>query len=123
MKLRVMAGNAALTSSQAEKATSERLPETVQIKFQIKRDNEWRDTDTITVSRDDPSHVQRVAEKYVRKNFGIFDSRNRALTPQTCFERVTSNGSHVIYLRPRWIIKTERPRQRPKTDRDTQDCR
>lgn len=106
------------TKSQAGESTDERTSQNVQIKFQTLRGGEWRDTDVIPVSRDDPSQIQRVAGKYVRKGFGIFDQQGRALTPQRCFERVTSDGSNVIRLTRQWAIKTDgagqQARQRPR---------
>lgn len=55
----------------------------------------------------EPSEVKRVAIKYMRKGtgMGIFNTKNRALTPQTCFERVTSDGTYTIHLVPEWEVE------------------
>ncbi|KAE8316021.1 hypothetical protein BDV41DRAFT_574402 [Aspergillus transmontanensis] len=56
----------------------------------------------------EPSELRRVVIKYMRKGYGIFDSQIRALTAQTCFERVTSDGTNVMHLAPEWEVVRER---------------
>lgn len=58
------------------------------------------------VNPSDPSALKRVVRKYLRKNFGIFDSYDRALTAETCFEGATCDGANVIHLAPQWNIQT-----------------
>lgn len=50
----------------------------------------------------EPSAVMRLAKKYMRKDFGLFDSNSKALVPETCFQRVTSDSTNTIRLIPKW---------------------
>jgi hypothetical protein len=52
------------------------------------------------VDPSDPSEVERVAVKYMRKHVRLFDTQLNILTPADCFEAVTTNGSNTILLIP-----------------------
>ncbi|KAL5625697.1 hypothetical protein FOBRF1_000040 [Fusarium oxysporum] len=57
-------------------------------------------TNKLDVDPADPSVVQRVAEKYLRKHFCLFDVEYHNLIPKTCFEKVTANGTNTIIVIP-----------------------
>jgi hypothetical protein len=61
------------------------------------------------VDPSDPSEVKRIAIKYMRKGerMHIFDTNFRMLTPQTCFEAVTADGTNTILLIPEREIDTD----------------
>ena len=48
----------------------------------------------------DPSEVERVAIKYMRKGFRLFDKHLNILTPRNCLEAATIDGSNIILLIP-----------------------
>ena len=48
----------------------------------------------------DPSEVERVAVKYMRKLIRLFDTELNILTPADCFEAATADGSNTILLIP-----------------------
>jgi hypothetical protein len=43
----------------------------------------------------------------MRKRIHMFDTSFRMLTPQTCFEDVTTDGTNTILLIPEWDINTD----------------
>ncbi|KAE8329841.1 hypothetical protein BDV39DRAFT_202786 [Aspergillus sergii] len=92
---------------QAKELSVGQVAEKVGIKFKLYEDGEWQLTHTLMVDASEPSELRRVVIKYMRKGYGIFDSQNRALTAQTCFERVTSDGTNVIHLAPEWEVGRE----------------
>ncbi|KAB8202946.1 hypothetical protein BDV34DRAFT_227843 [Aspergillus parasiticus] len=93
---------------EAKESSVGQVAEKVGIKFKLYEDGEWQLTHTLMVDASEPSELRRVVIKYMRKGSGIFDSQNRALTAQTCFERVTSDGTNVIHLAPEWEVVRER---------------
>ena len=48
----------------------------------------------------DPSEVERVSTKYVRKGYHLMTTRGRGLTPERCFDAVTADGTYTIVLVP-----------------------
>lgn len=62
-------------------------------------DGGHRTTDTLYVDSSDPSEVERVAGKYVRKGFLLFDVHNNNLNARNCFRQVTNNGSKTVILK------------------------
>ncbi|KAB8218280.1 hypothetical protein BDV33DRAFT_205483 [Aspergillus novoparasiticus] len=85
---------------QAKESSVGQVAEKVGIKFKLYEDGEWQLKHTLMVDASEPSELRRVVIKYMRKGYGIFDSQNRVLTAQTCFERVTSDGTNVIH----WLL-------------------
>ncbi|KIV81283.1 hypothetical protein PV11_03480 [Exophiala sideris] len=75
-------------------------PELVSIHFKARENSIWRDVQSISVNRSDPSHVVRVAKKYIRKGVRILDTNMHLLTPDNCFEAVTTDGTNTIVLVP-----------------------
>jgi hypothetical protein len=47
----------------------------------------------ITVDPFDPSEIERVAVKYMRKHGRLFDTKLNILTPADCFEAATASVS------------------------------
>ena len=60
----------------------------------------WRISRTLDVDPSDPSEVERVAVKYMRKQIRLFDTELNILTPRDCFEAAISNGRNTILLIP-----------------------
>lgn len=84
-------------------------PAMVWIKFKIRDRGGWRVVQDLEVDPSDPSEVKRIAMKYMRKweRMYIFDTNLRMLTPQTCFEDVTADGTNTILLIPERDIDTD----------------
>jgi hypothetical protein len=74
----------------------------VRIQFKRFENGDWVVKDEVIVDPTEPSAVMRLAKKYMRKEFGLFDSNSKALDPETCFQRVTSDGTNTIRLIPKW---------------------
>ncbi|OBS20599.1 hypothetical protein FPOA_06952 [Fusarium poae] len=73
----------------------------IPIEFKTRvRDGSLVVTDRIMVDPADPSVVQRIAEKYMRKQFCLFDVDYHNLIPKTCFEKVVANGTNTIVVMP-----------------------
>lgn len=49
----------------------------------------------------------------MRKRMGIFSTKDGALTPQTCSERVSADGTRTIHLVPEWAIEAGIVKQKP----------
>jgi hypothetical protein len=52
------------------------------------------------VDPSDPSEIERLAVKYMRKHIRLFDIKLNILTPADCFESATADGSNTIFLIP-----------------------
>jgi len=52
------------------------------------------------VDPSDPSEIERLAVKYMRKRIRLFDTKLNILTPADCFEAATADGSNTILLIP-----------------------
>lgn len=74
----------------------------VRIEFKIRSQGNWVVSHELLVDPLEPSEAMRVAAKYLRKGIAIFDSRNRVLNPNNCYEKVTSDGTNAIHLVPNW---------------------
>jgi len=100
----IYSGSTSLTPTQPATAPD---PSIVCIRFKTR---DWVSVENLTVNPsipDDVEKVWRLASKYLRKNIGLFDEFDRVLTPDTCFKRVTEDGSHTVRLRPNWEVSTE----------------
>ncbi|KAL5321305.1 hypothetical protein ACEPPN_012120 [Leptodophora sp. 'Broadleaf-Isolate-01'] len=78
---------------------------TVRIEFKIHERGIWRTDRSLLVDISDPSEVERVAKKYMRKGIRPFDSSLNVLVPRTCFQAATADGSNTILLVPEDRIK------------------
>ncbi|OAQ59438.1 hypothetical protein VFPPC_10496 [Pochonia chlamydosporia 170] len=88
--------------------------EEVSIKFKVFENGHWKVKHEMMVDPREPSEVMRVAIKYMRKKFGLFNSNSKVLTPETCFERVTSDGTYSIHLIPAWTLDSKERRKDAK---------
>ncbi|KAG4414646.1 hypothetical protein IFR04_012217 [Cadophora malorum] len=70
----------------------------VRIEFKIRERDVWRTDRSLLVDLSDPSEVERVAKKYMRKAIRPFDSSLNLLVPRTCFQAATADGSNTILL-------------------------
>ena len=82
-------------------------PSTVRIEFKIDERGIWRTVRSLLVDISDPSEVERVAKKYMRKGIRPFDSSGNVLVPRTCFQAATADGSNTIFLVPENSIKVK----------------
>jgi hypothetical protein len=73
---------------------------TVRIEFKIHERDVWRTDRSLLVDSSDPSEVERVAKKYMRKGIRPFDSSLNLLVPRTCFQAAIADGSNTILLVP-----------------------
>ena len=85
--------------------------EEVSIKFKVFENGHWKVKHEMMVDPREPSEVMRVAIKYMRKKFGLLTSNSKVLTPETCFERVTSDGTYSIHLIPAWTVDSKERRE------------
>ncbi|KAK6380192.1 hypothetical protein LTS17_005381 [Exophiala oligosperma] len=74
--------------------------DTVRITYHIRERDVWRISHTLDVDTTDPTEVERVAIKYMRKGIRLFDRALNILTPRNCFEAATSDGNNTILLIP-----------------------
>lgn len=60
----------------------------------------WRTAQSLRVSSSDPSEIERIAEKYMRKQeqMRVYDTDLNILTPQMCFQAAIANGSNMLLL-------------------------
>jgi hypothetical protein len=100
---------AKLTYLQTTRQSSDQGPDLprVRIEYKIRDHGVWKVSHTLLVDPSDPSEARRVAIKYMRKRIHMFDTSFRMLTPQTCFEDVTADGTNTILLIPEWDIDTD----------------
>ena len=72
--------------------------ERIQIAFKILERGEWRDVDVLTVDPSDPSHVERVGNKYVRKGIKLYNKNLRVVRPSQCFRTAIEDGTNTVLL-------------------------
>jgi hypothetical protein len=75
-------------------------PSQVRIEFKIRERDVWRTDRSLLVDPSEPSEVERVAKKYMRKGFRPFDTSFSLLVPRTCFHAVTADGTNTVLLIP-----------------------
>jgi hypothetical protein len=73
---------------------------TVRIEFKIHERDVWRTDRSLLVDSSNPSEVEQVAKKYIRKGIRPFDSSLNLLVPRTCFQAAITNRSNTILLVP-----------------------
>jgi hypothetical protein len=73
-------------------------PSEVRIEFKILEGEVWRTDRSLLVNPFEPSEVERVAKKYMRKGIRPFDTSFKLLLPRTCFQAVTTDGTNTILL-------------------------
>jgi hypothetical protein len=85
----------------------QRIPpsSTVRIEFKIHERGVWRTDRSLLVDPSDPSEVERVAKKFMRKGIRPFDSSLNLLVPRKCFQAALADGSNTILLVPEASIE------------------
>ncbi len=79
-------------------------PYAIRITYKFLERNIWRTSHSLDVDPSDPSEVERVAVKYMRKRIRLFDTELNILTPQDCFAAATAKGKNIILLIPESAI-------------------
>jgi len=74
----------------------------VRITFKIRERGVWRTAQTPHVDSSDPSEVERIAMKHMRKadRIRVYDTDLNILTPQMRFEAAIANRAHILLLIP-----------------------
>jgi len=84
-----------------DRAVAKGNADRIHIEFkELHTDGELHTTDRLDVAPSDPSQVERIAGKYARKGFMLFDVHNKNLQAKSCFKHVVGSGTHVIVLKP-----------------------
>jgi hypothetical protein len=65
--------------------------------WSYEREN-WRLSDFPEVDPLDPSPVERVAKKYTRKGYSLYDKNMQSLNPAQCYRSATINGNNAIFV-------------------------
>ena len=73
-------------------------PDVVRITYFMWEGGTWRFSHTLDADPANPSEVERVAMKYMRKGIRLFDKNLVILAPKNCFEAATIDGSNTILL-------------------------
>ena len=68
------------------------------INFNIRKLGVWRTAYSILVDGSDMSEIERMAKKYMRKQFILFDHELYPLILAGCFQAAIKNGRNTIYL-------------------------
>jgi hypothetical protein len=79
----------------------------IRIKYKVRERGAWRMADSLLVDPSDPSEVERVAKKYMRKRIRLFDTALNILTPRGCWEAALADGSNTILLIPEQEISID----------------
>jgi hypothetical protein len=73
-------------------------PAQVAISFWTFEREQWRQTNRIQVDPSDPAPVERVAKKYVRKKYSLYDRNLQSLKPDQCYRAATVDGNNAIFV-------------------------
>jgi hypothetical protein len=68
------------------------------INFIIRERGIWSYLPQIGVHPGNPTEIERVAKKYMRKRFRPFNTRLQMLAPRECFQAVKDDRTHTILL-------------------------
>jgi hypothetical protein len=74
------------------------LSEFVEITFWSYEREDWRLSDHLEVAPSDPSPVERVAKKYTRKDYSLYDKNMQSLSPAQCYRAATNDGNNAIFI-------------------------
>ncbi|PYH76418.1 hypothetical protein BO82DRAFT_426169 [Aspergillus uvarum CBS 121591] len=85
----------------APNATDQKEPPSlVEISFWVFEREHWRKTDYIKVNPSNTAPVERMAKKYARKKFCLYDRYLQNLSPAQCYRGATADGNNAIFLIP-----------------------
>ena len=82
-------------------------PFQVRIEFKILEGEVLRTDRSLLVDPSEPSEVERVAKKYMRKGIRPFDTLFNPLVPGTCFQAVTADGTNTVLLIQEYDINNQ----------------
>lgn len=82
----------------ASHAQPSETPQRVEFTFWSYHNDEWYVSDRHWVDPTDPSIVERIAKKYMRKNFSIYDKSLNSLSPIMCFRAGVADGTHAVFV-------------------------
>lgn len=79
---------------------TQRLPsqEGVEIQFWYFEREQWRRSDRLQVNPADTSSVERLANKYFRKNYSLYDFHLQDVRPAQCYQAATNEGRNAIFM-------------------------
>jgi hypothetical protein len=72
----------------------------VWITFKARERGAWKTVQELLVHSSDPSEIERIALKYMRKKeqMRVYDTDLNSLTPQMCFRAALAHQSHILLL-------------------------
>lgn len=76
------------------------IPYSIRIIYKVQEQGVWRTSYTLEVDSSDPSEIERVTVKYMRKYIRLFNTKLNILIPTDYFEAVTVDGNNTILLIP-----------------------
>ncbi|KAJ5982692.1 hypothetical protein N7451_012792 [Penicillium sp. IBT 35674x] len=82
-------------SEQTERRTSR---EAVEIQFWYFEREQWRRSDRLQVNPADTSSVERLADKYFRKNYSLYDFHLQDVRPAQCYQAAINEGRNAIFM-------------------------
>ncbi|KAF1948545.1 hypothetical protein CC80DRAFT_556251 [Byssothecium circinans] len=94
------AANGHSNNQQDANSLARETPRLIPITYKIRERGAWRTSHRLDVDPSNPSEVERVAVKYMRKKMRLFDTELNILTPRDCFEAATAEGRNTILLIP-----------------------
>lgn len=94
---------------QGSTSLAQETPRSIRITYKVRERGVWRTAHSLDVDPSNPSEVERVAVKYMRKRMRLFDTELNILTPRDCFEAATAEGSNTILLLPETEIDISEP--------------
>ncbi|CAG8947720.1 unnamed protein product [Penicillium salamii] len=59
---------------------------------------EWRRSDRLHIDPSNPSLMERVAKKYLWKNYSLYDKDLHNLRPAQCYRAATADGSNALFV-------------------------
>ena len=71
---------------------------TVRINFKIRDGDIWKPASTHLTERSDSSEIEKVAMKWVREKWRLFNTELRMLAPQQCYDAAITDGTYTILL-------------------------
>jgi hypothetical protein len=72
------------------------------ITFKVRERGVWRTAQSLLVNSSDPSEIERIAVKYMRKKeqMRLYNTDLNILTPQICFQAAIANRGNILLLIP-----------------------
>ena len=69
---------------------------TVRINFKIRDGDIWKPVSTHLTERSDSSEIEKVAMKWVREKWRLFNTELRMLAPQQCYDAAITDGTYTM---------------------------